>query len=172
MIKITIKNNVNQEYEYNSESESLKLLNKLIDEAITLEKNYLEDMDGDAPEAIEKINELEKLNRNNIYTLDWNSDLILDEHAKVEIQEFDYYITDLLQQLGLSYDRSTVSRSIYVENQEGLLIRISDHNTPNISKDYGHRIPDVELIYSDGEVDNSDINRYFNANLEYERVLL
>lgn len=173
MFKITITRGIgNQTYEYDNEIHSLELLNDLIDEAIVLEKNYLDDMEGEAPDAIEKIEELENLSRKNIYELKWHSELILGDYAKVEIEEFDYYITDLLQQLGLNYDKSTVSKSLYVENKEGLLIRISDHNTPNFTKDYGHRVPDVELIYFDGMVDVKDINRYFNTDLKHEIVLL
>lgn len=173
MIKIIITRHREKElHEFKTELESLTFLNKLIDEAIEVEEEYLDDMDGEDPEAIEKIKELESLNRSNIHELEWNAELILGEYAEVEIEEYDYYITDLLNALGFNYDKSTVSKSIYVKSQEGLLIRISDHQTPGISKDYGHRIPDIELIYKDGAIDNKDINKYLGTKLENEIILL
>lgn len=176
MLKIIIENRSDESiYEFNSETEALGLLNQLIDEAIELEENYLDDVDGEAPDVpdvIQKIKELKKLDRKNILELEWNTGLILGEYAEVEVIEYDLHITDLLRELGLNYDTSTMSKSIYVENNKGLLIRISDHKVPRITQDYGHRIPDVELIYKDGIVSNKDINKYFGTNLKDQIVLL
>ena len=117
------------------------------------------------------LEELLEIDKNWVHELQNRSELLFG-HNNVNIIEFDSYLTDVLKENGYSYDKSTMSKSIYVENKEGKLIRISDHNTPNFSLDYGYRIPDINLIYKDRIINNSDINRYFNTNLEYERVLL
>lgn len=176
MIKIIIENRSDESiYEFNSEAEALGLLNQLIDEAIELEESYLDDVDGEAsdvPDVIQKIKELKKLDRENILELEWNTGLILGEYAEVEIIEYDLHITDLLRELGLSYDTSTMSKSIYVENNKGLLIRISDHKVPRITQDYGYKTPDIDLVYEDGIANNEDLNKYFGISLTGEIILL
>lgn len=173
MIKIVITNgNDSNEYEFNNETEAIALLNELIDTAIELELNYLDDIGEELPDIVEKIRDLEKLDRSNILELEWNAELILGEYAEVEITEYSFYITDLLRQLGLNYDKSTMSKSIYVENNEGLLIRISDHKVPKISQDYGHKTPDIDLVYEDGIANNEDLNKHLGTNLTNETILL
>lgn len=176
MIKIIITENREKKiYEFHTEKELLDFTEELILTSIEVEKEYLEDMDGEAPDkedVLERIKELKDLDKNYLYELENKAQLILGEYAEVEIVEFSFYVTDIFDKLGLPYDKSTMSNSIYVENQDDLLIRISDHKSSMMSHDYGHQIPQVNLIYRDGVVSNQDINKYFNTNLEYEIILL
>lgn len=172
MLKITIQQNrEKQVHEFKTETDALELLNNLIDDAIRLEKEYIEDIGEDDPITLEKIEELKQLDRNNIYILNWSSDLILGEYATVEIEEYSNYITDILKELNFKYDKSTMSKSIYVENNEGQLIRISDHKEAGQGS-WMYRSIDINLVYKDGIINNEDINKYFNTNLEHERILL
>lgn len=172
MIKIEM--NIGRENiieEFDTKAKALEFMSGLIDNAIESELDYLDDIDYEDLEAIDRIESLKKLDRNDLLELEFNADLILGD-GEVVITEFDYYLSDLLAELGFNYDKSTMSKSLYVENKDGLLVRISDHKTPMLSQDYGHRTPDIELIYRDCIVNPMDINKYFGSYLGDDVVIL
>lgn len=172
MVKITIIEQLNKEvYEFQTEEKAIRFYNELIDSMIESEESFLLE-EGQDMVVKDKIERLKKLDRTNFYELEDKADLIIGDYNKVEIEEYDNTIYSLLDELEIGYDRSMISKSIYIRNNEDLLIRISDHKIKRGSKDYGHESPDVELIYLDGVVNNKEINKYLNSNLKDEVIIL
>lgn len=137
-----------EEHTFRAEVDALKFMNKLIDNEIQIEKEAIENAYEDDVKEIERskkrIEELEKLDRNDIFTLEHDHYVIFGDDGEAEIIRFDYLITDILDELELDYFHSNMSDSIYV----------------------------VNLVYKDRRINPEDINKYFGTNLDKDAIIL
>lgn len=142
-----------------TEKEALELFKNIVQSEIEVEKEYLED---EELETSERLEELLEIDTDFIYWLEEKGWFLLEE--KVEIIEFNRYLSELLKENGLTYDKSSVSPSMYIYKDDEL-IRVSNHSEAG-GGSWMYRNPDVNLVYRDGRVDNNDIEKYLGIKVE------
>ena len=160
MTKYIIK--IDGEMDFYTEEEMKAKAKELWETEIWNEENYIEE---EELEGTERLKELKELSISDIYDIEDNQEFLFDRNIIDEIVEYDYFLTELLSDANLDYDKSTMSKSTYVEIGDEV-IRLSDHKSPMFSADYGHKIVTTDLIYRDGIVDNEDLKKYLDIDVE------
>lgn len=143
------------------EDEMKKRAKELFNNVFEDEKQYIEDEELGTTEEFE---EMLKMDIGDIYDIEENQEILFGRNIIEYIKEFDYYLSELLEDNGINYDKSTMSNSTYVEIN-GKVIRISDHKQPMFATDYGHKTVTIDLIYKDEIIDNEDLKKYLNIDI-------
>ena len=87
----------------------------------------------------------------------------MDGNIHFEKVSEDAYLEEALKEAGYGVEKSNVSRSLYVINDEGEEVRIADHkrpSAPTVGGNYVEHQYDNELIVENNQVTAEELSRY------------